>query len=246
MQLANTDAASADSAPPIKWDASRVPSSISVSADGSSAAHNSPAWGTVRSDRLLSSEDGDVVEVTFGTPCVDNISLFVGVAEPSFFAEAAASAEEGAELLPRDSKHAICIHGDGRVFIKAKENQWGLFRVATGDPIHLTLDFVRGVATFRLTRTVRGQDKETLAEVPGLFRHGVYLMACFGGRHQELSITRCAPRAARAGGAPRRRVRDLFGDAMLGERVAPVPFSTASVAQTYEQRVAEMAASLER
>jgi len=82
-------------------------------------------------------------------------------------------------LLPRDSKHAICIHGDGRVFIKGQEKEWGLMRVATGDPVQILCDFERGVVTFRLARTIRGKEKVTIAEVPGLFTGGVHLFACF-------------------------------------------------------------------
>lgn len=245
-EAAHSSASAATSTPAtLRWDASRVPSNVVLSADGSTATHSNPIWSMVRSDRMLSCEDGDVVEVVISTPCVDNISLFLGVAEPSFFTEAAAAAEEGAELLPRDSKHAICIHGDGRVFIKGKENLWGMNRVATGDPIHLIIDFARGVITFRLPRTVRGQQKETVADVPGLFRHGVYVLACFGGRHQELAITRCKARTGRGDCGSRRRVRDTFAEA-IGEKVAPVPFSAPRVAQSYEQRVADMAAMLER
>ena len=234
---------------PVKWDASHLPNNITLSADGTTAMHSTSFWSMVRGDKMLSAADSEsgVVEVEFAMPCVDNISLYLGVAEQSFFDEASAAAAEGGELLPRDSKHAIVIHGDGRVFIKGKENMWGLMRISTGDPVLLTLDFVRGVATFKLTRTVGGREKETSADVPGLFRQGCYLIGCFGGREQEVAIARCAPRprGARGGGAGWGHVRDTFSEA-IGERVAPIPFSAPSKTLTYEQRLADVARTLER
>jgi len=52
------------------------------------------------------------------------------------------------------------------------------------------LDFERAVVTFKLARTVRGKEKETLAEVPGLFSEAA-VAVCFGGRDQRLSLMRC-------------------------------------------------------
>ena len=97
---------------------------------------------------------------------------------------------------------------------------------------------------------MRGQEKETVAEVPGLFRQGVYITACLGGRHQELTIARCEPRTGRGDGVSRRRVRDAFAEAIAsekrGDKVAPVPFSAPRVSQTYEQQLADMAMTLDR
>ena len=223
----------------MRWDASCVPPHTIISADGTTASHSKSAWGTVRGDEVFST---GVVEIDIGCPNVDNCSLFLGVAEHTFFEHLTAAEQEEEEHLPRDSKHAICIHGDGRVFIKAAEKEWGLMRVATGDPVNITLDFDKGVITFRLSRTVRGKDKETIAEVPGLFRSGVRLICCFGGRDQEVSITRCDVRDT--GDSRQRRVRDVFADAM-GEYIAPVAFSAPQQAQTYEQQIIDMAKTLE-
>ena len=59
-----------------------------------------------------------------------------------------------------------------------------MMRFNTGDPCFLTIDHLRGVVTFKLVRQLRGKQKETIAEIPGL-RGAVTVMACFGGRAGE-------------------------------------------------------------
>lgn len=225
---------------PMQWDSSSLGKNITLKEDDFTALHATSNWNTVCARCWLSE---GIHEIELATECVDNISLFVGVVERKF-CEEQSNAEEGDEVLPRDSKHAICMHGDGRVFIRGAEKDWGLMRVSTGDPILITLDFARGLVIFKLTRTVRGKERETIAEIPGLRQGEVTIMACFGGRDQELRLARHdvlkQPR-----GAAIKKVRDAFAEAMGQERVAPVPFSAPSKAGTYEEQIRDMAATME-
>ena len=173
---------------------------ITLGEEGTTATHATSNWSSVGADRWLS--DG-VHEVEVMCDSVDNVSLFIGVVERQFW-EDVKSAEEGEDVLPRDSKHSICMHGDGRVFIRGAEKDWGLMRlsltpilalaltlalalaltttlalalalthtlalalalaltlilglmrVASGEPIWITVDFERGVVSFKLARQVR-------------------------------------------------------------------------------------------
>lgn len=221
----------------MKWDGEAVGANIALG--GATATHSTSEWNSVLGDVFLSR---GCYDVEIATDDVDNISCFVGVVSRQFWDEVRA-AEPGEEVLPRDSAHAICMHGDGRVFIKGQEKDWGLMRVASGSPITITLDFERGQVAFRLARTVRGKAKETVAEIPGLFAEAT-LVASFGGRGQQLTIARCERRGADDDGAdPPKRVRDIFTD--VGERVAPVPFSAPGAAGTYEEQVRDIAATME-
>ena len=241
----------------MKWDASRTQGNITLSANGRTASNSKSSWSMTCGDSFLNE---GVVEVEIDTENADNLSMFVGVCSPAYWGEvtAAQAADEGEEALPRDSKHAICMHGDGRCFIKGQEKDWGLMKLVTGGTLHMLLDFERGVVTFRLSHTVRGKLKETAAEIPGLFASATLVLCC-GGRDQEVSISRCAPRRrvrgdggdgdgdeeASAGPSSRRRVRDVFADALGSERVAPVPFSAPQSAMSYEQQIIDMARSTE-
>lgn len=209
----------------MRWELATAGPSVTVRADGLSAEHSTSAWGSVFGDTVLST---GVYDIEVGTECVDNASLFVGVAEPEYATEVMNQSD--GELLPRDSPRAIVMHGDGRLFIRGVEKDWGLMRLKTGDPLNLTLDFERGIVTFTLRRMVRGKEKETIAEIPSLFKDGCTLVACFGGRDQALAITHCTPRSTSAEGSDEsafsgRRVRDIFTEAM-GERVVPVAFQS--------------------
>jgi len=81
------------------------------------ATHSKSAWDTVLADTWLSE---GVHEVEIGTDCVDNLSCYIGVVRRKHWAEC----EE--DVAMRDSEDAICMHGDGRLFIKTKEKEWGM------------------------------------------------------------------------------------------------------------------------
>ena len=240
----------------MRWDASRVSTShLTLSANDATATHAKSSWTVCLGDEFLSA---DVDEVEIATECVDNLSLFVGVASPAYWAEVTAAAEEGEEKLPRNSKNCICMHGDGRCFIKAQEKDWGLMKLVSGGALHMLLDFERGVVQFRLSHTLRGKLKETIAEIPGLPASATLVLCC-GGRDQQLTITRCEARKARRGGAAngseeaevegrasgRRRVRDVFAEAIGTERIEPVAFSAPQQSMSYEQQIIDMAKTLE-
>jgi hypothetical protein len=226
---------------PLKWNADMMQPNITLQDDDSTAVHVTSQWNSVCGNRWL--EPRGVYEVEIGTPNVDNISLFVGIVERGFWQEVQV-AEDGEEVLPRNSKHSICIHGDGRIFIRGSEKDWGLMRIATGDPVHLTLDYQRGVVIFRMARTVRGKERETVAEIPGL-RNECTLMACFGGRDQALTIARCEPVKSADHKQSSGRVRDAFTEAMGKERVAPIAFTAPAKVGSYEQQIADVAATME-
>jgi hypothetical protein len=234
----------------MRWDADRLSSKdVTLGENGCSASNAKGSWHLVLGDEYLSS---GIVEVEIATENVDNLSLFIGVASPAYWDEWKAALKEGEEeLAPRDSKNCICMHGDGRCFIRGMEKDWGLMRLATGSTLSLILDFERGVVTFRNSRVVRGKAKETEAEIAGLFPSAT-LVACFGGRDQVLTIASCAPRKGgtaegdEAGGASgRRRVKDVFADALSGDRIAPIAFTAPSVVGTYEEQIRDVAATME-
>ena len=197
-------------------------------------------------------------EIQIGTDNVDNSSFFIGVCQRTYWEDYSSAAAEGEEVLPRDSSSAICMHGDGRCFIKAQEKDWGLMKLVSGGALHMLLDFERGVVQFRLSHTLRGKLKETIAEIPGLPASATLVLCC-GGRDQQLTITRCEARKARRGGAAngseeaevegrasgRRRVRDVFAEAIGTERIEPVAFSAPQQSMSYEQQIIDMAKTLE-
>jgi len=240
---------SADSPPPeripasdesgaLKWDSTRCGANITLTNDGHSALHATSEWNSVMSSGLL--KDG-LYEIEIGCANVDNSSFFIGVAEASYWIEYSA-AEEGVDVLPRDSSSAICMHGDGRVFIKGVEKNWGLMRLASGDPLILVLDFISGVITFKQQRTVRGKQKEAVAEIAGLFSE-VSLVACFGGREQQLTVERCT--ILTDDSLPRQKARDFLADALGGQPVAPVSFDAPNKSATYDEQVKQIASAME-
>jgi len=212
---------------------------ITLGEEGTTATHATSNWSSVGADRWLS--DG-VHEVEVMCDSVDNVSLFIGVVERQFW-EDVKSAEEGEDVLPRDSKHSICMHGDGRVFIRGAEKDGGLMRVASGEPIWITVDFERGVVSFKLARQLRGKPRETLAEIPGL-RGAVTLIACFGGRDQSLTIASCDRVTQGAGDEPAKRARDIFADTEK-DRIAPIAFQAPAKVGTYEEQIRDVAATME-
>jgi hypothetical protein len=224
---------------PMRWSREMKGSNVTLSEGDMTATHATSRWDAVVGDTWL---EGGVYKIELATEDVDNLSLFVGVVERGYWAEVQA-AEEGEDVLPRDSKYSICMHGDGRTFIRGIEKDWGMMRVATGDPIEITIDFTRGVVIFRLTRTVRGKERETAAEIPGL-RGAVTILACFGGRDQSLTIARCERIKDTLHGV--KKERDTFGDALDGvEHVAPIAFSESKKGLSYEEQIRDMAATME-
>ena len=233
----------------MRWDAARCATTVTLSQHDATASSSKSAWACLIGDEYLSS---GTHEITLQCDNVDNISLFFGVASPSYWDEvqAAAADEEEGEALPRDSKSVICMHGDGRCFIKGKEKDQGMMRVATGDPISIVLDFERGVVVFKLTRVTKsGRAKETIAEIPGLFASATAVVA-FGGRDQQITLAECIERkpdahAGEAGSGSRKKVRDVFAAALDGERIAPVPFASSKPSTSYDEQIRDMAATME-
>ena len=220
----------------MKWDSTKVSTKKVVLSEASSCATNSSSsWTSVLGDEFLM--DG-VWEIVVETINVDNPSVFIGVASQKYWDYVADAAAEGEDPLPRDSMACICMHGDGRCFIKTQEKDWGLMRMATDSSVTMVLDFVQGLVSFKLVRTVRGKVKETVAEIPGLFPHAT-VVACFGGRDQSLVISSCRRIEA---GEETKKLRDPFAeDAFGGERVAPVQLEGTVVGGTYDEQVRAVA-----
>ena len=131
------------------------------------------------------------------------------------------------------------MHGDGRCFIKGKEKDWGLMRLASESRLVIVLDFASSVLTFRLARVIRGKAKETVAEIPGLFPQAA-LILCMGGRGQKLVLA-SVERLEMEG--EQRKARDVFADAeAAGERVA---FSAPQQAATYDEQLKTVATTTE-
>jgi len=194
-----------------RWDSSRCDGGITLTEEAATAAHGSTRWDTVLGHRWFN--DG-VHELEIRTDCVDNLSLFVGVVRVAHWD----AAQQQHEPM-RDSQHAICMHGDGRLFIKGQEKEWGLMRLRSGGQLTIKLDFCAGVVTFTQTCVVRGKTKESVAEVPGLFCEAA-VAVCFGGREQQLTLGSCV--CLESGGeVAEGRVRDPYSEAM-GEAVAPL------------------------
>ena len=141
----------------------------------------------------------------------------------------------------RDSAKAITMHGDGRLFIKSAEKEWGLMRLMTGHRLIICLDFDQASVTFVLRRTVRGKERETIAEVPGLFVGGVALAVCFGGREQELSIGSWTRSTS---GRPAKALRDPFVDAM-GAPVERLTLAERDAAASVDSEIAAVASTLQ-
>jgi hypothetical protein len=91
----------------------------------------------------------------------------------------------------RESTDACCIHGDGRVFIRTREKDWGLQKMATGRKIDVVIDADLGVLNLHLENVnSRGHAVHSNAEIEGL-PPMVVLAVCFGGKDQALRIGRC-------------------------------------------------------
>jgi hypothetical protein len=210
---------------------------VAVSEGGASASHaTSSSWGLAIADTWFNE---GVHEITLPTQC-DNLSLFVGVCRRKYADDAAAAVAADEEIgLPRDSEDAICMHGDGRVFIRGSEKDWGLMTLKSDSSLVLVLDFETGVVTFKLERMVRGKRKETEAAIPGLFAEATLCVA-FGGRDQGLELG-SIERLASAGEG--KRVRDAFTEAM-GSFVAPLTLKAERPAGSVSSQEAAVAATM--
>ena len=224
----------------MKWDAAKVSTKKVTLSEASSCATNaSNDWTSILGDEFLSE---GVYEVVLETVNVDNLSLFVGVASPKYWDFVGATEAEGDEPMPRNSVETICMHGDGRLFIRTKEKDFGLMRMATDASVTMVLDFVQETVTFKLCRTVRGKVKETEAAIPGLFPRAT-VVVCLGGRDQSLVLASCRRIES---GEDAKKVRDNFAeDALGGERVAPVQLEGTVVGGTYDEQVRAVAAMSE-
>ena len=234
------------------WDPAHLGANVTLSADNRTATHATSQWNSVIGAQWLR---GGLFEIKVATDNVDNSSFYIGVCEHGYWETYAAGIEEGEDVLPRDSQHVICMHGDGRMFIKGLEKHWGMMRLSSGEPLVISLDFVSGVATFKQVRTVSGKRKEAVAEVAGLFGEAT-VVACFGGREQQLRIEATA---IEDDGLPREKVRDTFATATASrgswskvrddvfagtEFQEPVPFSSSKKIPTYAEQVRDIARDL--
>ena len=132
----------------MRWDASKVSTKkVILSEQDTCATNTSSAWTSIQADEFLSE---GVHEVVINAMDVDNPSLFVGIAAPEYWDQVAAAMAQGEEALPRDSPHCICMHGDGRCFIKSQEKDWGLMRLASDASLVLVLDFVQAQVSFKV------------------------------------------------------------------------------------------------
>ena len=230
-----SDGAGASGASPLVWDAAHCGDNITLA--GPSAQHDKSSWDAVLTTDWLAE---GVHEIELHTENVDYPSLFVGVVRRAYWEHASAADRKDDGESMRDSEHAICMHGDGRLFIKAAEKDWGLMRLMTGEKLQLTLDFDRSVVTFALSRTVRGKLKGTVAEVPGLFAEAA-VAVCFGGRDQCITLGRWTHRASEAGAAV---ARDPFVEAM-GEPVARLTLGDNDAERTNNDEIAKVASTLQ-
>ena len=64
-------------------------------------------------------------------------------------------------------------------------------------------------------------------------------------QQQEVGRLHGASGSADDAAAPRRKVRDVFNDALSGEKVAPVPFQAPSKTSSYAEQIRDMAATME-
>ena len=110
----------------MRWDATHCQAGVKL--DGATASHDTSSWDTVQCDTWLSSGVWDIV---VKTQDVDRQSLFLGVVSREHWQTTEQKDEDGdpIEAPMRDSPHALCMHGDGRLFIKMQEKDWGLMRM---------------------------------------------------------------------------------------------------------------------
>ena len=95
----------------MKWDPSH--SNENIKLEDATAMHARNVWDTVQCDTWLSS---GVHRITVKTDDVENVGLFLGVVSRDFWSD-------DAEDEPmRDSPHALCMHGDGRVVCCARNS----------------------------------------------------------------------------------------------------------------------------
>ena len=216
------------------WDPAHCAEPIAL--DGATAVHNGGStWVSVQCSTWLSS---GVWEIVVQTDDVDRPSLFLGVVTREHWATTQETDEDGVATDPpmRDSPHAICMHGDRRVFIKTQEKDWGLMRMTTEGAVRITLDFEAGLLTFKLAHTDRrGVLKETEAEIPGLFGECT-LAACFGGKGQRLTVVSCT----QLEGSPEETARrgDAFSLENRVDRVTLVEVSDEDALRAQEIAVA--------
>ena len=224
----------------MKWDKAKVSTKkVVLSEEDSCATSSSSAWTSLLASDFLSE---GIYEVTIDTVDVDNPSLFIGVASPKYWDAVVEAAKDGEEALPRDSTECICMHGDGRCFIKSQEKDWGLQKMASNSSLRMVLDFPQGVVSFKLERVVRGKLKETVAEIPGLFPSAT-IVACLGGRDQQLVLSSCERRTADEVGE-QKKVRDVF-DGLGEEKVARLQLEGNTVGGTYAEQIAAVASMSE-
>lgn len=91
-----------------------------------------------------------------------------------------------------------------------------------------------------LRRAVRGKDKETIAEVPGLFAEAT-VAACFGGRDQQLSLSL---RTESSSSKTTKMARDPFVNAM-GAPVERLGLEVRDAAASVNAEMAKVASTLQ-
>ena len=84
--------------------------SVAVSDDGASCSHECNSWDTACGDTWFSQ---GIVTIELLTDEVDRPSLYAGIVSRDHVFEE--------DTALRDSPHALCMHGDGRVFIRTLE-----------------------------------------------------------------------------------------------------------------------------
>ena len=108
---------------------------------------------------------------------MDDLGIFIGIVGPGFL-------NEDRDEQVRDSVHFCGMHGDGRMFIKSKEKDFGMRRLDTGRVVRLIIDLDRHVHEIVLRGGASSQ------EVPGI-PASCCLAVCFGGKAQRIRITNC-------------------------------------------------------
>ena len=167
----------------MSWDSTKIGPDLAFDGARKTVTHTtSSGWSCQVADRVFAE---GVHHIELWCENVDNLGLFVGVAGRSFL-----DAHDFEDSM-RESPDVCCIHGDGRVFVRKSERDWGLQRMATGRKIDLMLDIDSGILKLHLENVnSRGQAVHSNAEITGLPAQ-VVLAVCFGGKDQALRIGRC-------------------------------------------------------
>ena len=193
--------------------------SVAVSDDGASCSHECNSWDTGCGDAWYNQ---GIVTIELLTDEVDRPSLYAGIISRDHIFE----------------EDTLCMHGDGRVFIRTLEKDWGLMRMESGSSVRFILDFNTKSLKIVLARTIRGKAKETVAEVPGLFAEA-QLAVCFGGKGQRVTIGET--KVDTSGGDTAAPIaRDVFVEAM-GQPVAPLTLGAAERGDAEASAAAEVA-----